>query len=471
MISLTLLAVLLHFVIVFTGLACIQLASPYKRINLIKNTPFGWGIGVVFLYLLSNFFVRNEILLTSWHFLTFALMLIVITTGLWFHFKAPIIRNAKTPIRLNALDICILIFIAIKVSTITYIAFVNPIIDADAVSDQGYIPLAKAVAQGLPYSEILRTRISELHSAVSPTLLTAWSTMFFDRWHISFVALPWLFSYFSIIGLAFLAPFKITRNVTASLICSYIFSSVYLLIIHTIRPGYHDAFVTFYFIMMISITTVFTLQNTKCDTYCFTLILGAFIGLFLSKIGGKLFSVLFCLYWLNYYLCHYRKIRFYTLLKIESEILFVLVTSIILLNQNIIAPYFSHHGIVNIFATLTPRMPHPRSFQQFSLHLFKWFSFGILWWLTLVLYFLNLLKKKTNGEKALLLLVSIVFLSVLYVCNFTVLAYSEDATTTGRFYLQIIGLLIPCFCIFIRDSSVCPVIDSKTSLESKSQSQ
>lgn len=450
MISLTIAALLLHVLICTSGLAIIQMSSGRNRINIPLNLPFAWGLGVAVVYILGSVMVGYEISVTFWHWILLLILLLLSAIGSLLYIKGSAALKLRTDqISYGIFDLIVVLGLLCKIGLITYITFVNPIIDSDAGSSKGYFSLTRAIVEGLPFSEILQNHITHLHSAISPPILSAWSALFFDRWHISFASLPWLFSYFALLGVVFITVLQVSKNISLSLVGVWLYSTVFLLIIHTIRPGYHDALVAYFFTCQMSIMTLIIINKIQFNATWFVLMSGSLIGLYLSKIGGKLFSVLILGFWVNYYLNHYRRISIRTLMRFQAELIFVFGSSFILLHKNIIAPTLTHMGVNDVLATLLPSTPHELALTQFRRHLYEWSSFGMLWWVMSILYVLSWIRNNTHWEKLLLFFIGAVYFCAFYVCNFTIHAWVEDATTTGRFFLQIIGLALPCYCLFL----------------------
>lgn len=451
-------SLLLHILIVFAGLALIQIFSVSHRIRIFYNLPYAWGAGVALLYILGNVFVRLEILPHHWHWIILILFLLIIACGVIFHLKARH-TNGTQPLPprsewIRPVPIVMIGLMTFKISLVTIICLTHPIIDADAFMPQGYIPIAKALIHGRTLSQALQPFGGDIYSSLSPSILTAWPNMFMDRWYISFAALPWFFCYLSIILLGWNTAFRISQKLIPSLMLALIFALTPLLVIHTIRPGYHDALVAFFLMMSLSLLTQKLLTAESMSAADKFLVMTSIIGLLLSKVGGLLFSPFVAGLWINLYLSRRYNVTLLRLLKIEIFMIAAGFTVFVVLNSTLIE--FLGRYLPDVYLTekikkMYPVLPDWMHFSRLSDHLFNWSSFSIMWWMNTSFVVALMLSWRQLTEAHITLIVSAcsIFAFVSYIATFTVLSYSEDATTTGRFFLQIIGITIPIFCVYV----------------------
>ncbi|MBW1792118.1 MAG: hypothetical protein JRJ14_07650, partial [Deltaproteobacteria bacterium] len=71
------LALMTQVLLILAGLSLLQLISYRKKIQITYCIPYAWGIGLLFLYASGNIFFRLGLLVRSWHFIVFAIILLL----------------------------------------------------------------------------------------------------------------------------------------------------------------------------------------------------------------------------------------------------------------------------------------------------------------------------------------------------------------------------------------------------------
>ena len=434
--------------IVLTGLAIMQITLPKKRLNnILYAIPYGWGIGSVVLYLFGYFFVYFEIFCKTWNYVALFFMLCTVCYAAFLYKKGEIVKpQNRANYKLFYYDYILIFLILIKIVLVTYICFTNPVMDSDALHLQGTIPIAKWIGTGMPITNLWEDGINSMITPLSVSILPAWTRMFLDRWYISFATIPWLFSYFSIIIISFFTVRRILKKITPAIICAYIISSLPILISHTIRPGYQDSSVAFFFMMAISIFTIFHFEDKKFNIFYINLIVFSLVGLFLTKIGGKFWTIFFIFFWLNHYLAQYKNKSLSKLILIEAISFLAFITIFGFLGN-----YLFKLTNIELFSLTFQSENCSTKIHDFFFLLSNFNTFNIFLWFVAFISLYTLFTARNIKLNAIVLYSFAFIFSVFYVVSFTQYSeYSLNASVTFRFLLHITGIFLPLYISFLK---------------------
>ena len=442
-------ALLTQVSLVLSGLALLQIVNSRERIQILPLIPYAWGTGSVLLYLAGGIFVRQEWLLHSWHLVIGGAMAALVITGAVIYLRRQTGRDEPVwvfPLPIRWYDTLIIALIVVKVSLVAYICMVNSVTDSDATDMRRYVALAKKIGEGVRLSEVLEQG-SGHHASIGPSVLSAWSRMFLDRWHDSVASLPWLLAWLFSGYASFVICYRLTRHFTAALVCVYLFLSIPLAATHVFRSGFHDLFVMYFFIVGIAPLSLAFLSREKPDSAWPTLTITALLGLMLCKSEGTIWALFLVVMWLNYYLHNYRNIRWTRLIVVQMSIAGILL----------LIYYFALDGkFFNSLSDGRLRLlaPHPFEEEAFAATIKQMFlmgSFGIWWWVVVSTGIYFLLPGKTPGNIRLMAFFTLsILLTVIFFANFTEnIKFTLNGTNFNRFLLQLTGLLIPLYCALI----------------------
>lgn len=435
-----------QIVLALAGFSLLQMASPKKQISFFSFLPYGWCIGVLFLYLAGGTLIPLPVLKNKWH-------LMVLLIALWLCWIGYQVRKraeySKSPPsgkpNFGWFEWILVVLIFIKIFVVFYIQMTNPMIDSDAAQPFLWIGLAKVIRYngylpaGTPHSFY-----------VFPSFLPAWLSMFLPRWHDSFISLPWFFCYLSMIGIGAHSCYRITSNRAASLLCAYLFSSVPLVIAHVIRPGYSDLILSHFFLLGVAALGILFFGNLeKEESQLWTFILGvAGLGCFLTKHEGVIWFFWMALVWFFYYLRFKRNIRWNKILGGFFSIGFL--TAVL---------YFLLARFVKTSVPMDPRFEQifDLQFDVRTVRAFGWAalqagSFHFLWWLMGFMMLWIWVRKTSVEAKVFAWLTAMPFLFVFYLACFTSnIQYTLIQTNISRVLLQIIGLFLPLYAICVKE--------------------
>ncbi len=446
MTSILSIALLTQLLLVLSGLALLQIANYKERIQILPLIPFAWGTGAVLLYLMGRIFVKSEWLLHDWHLVVAGGMALLIIIGAFIYLRGPPGQNeiARIPLRsIRWYDALLITLILIKVILVTYICMVNSVTDSDATAMRGYVALAKKIGEGVSFSEVM-DRGTGHTSPLGPSLLSAWIRMFQDRWHDSIGSLPWLLAWLFGGGIAFITCDRLSRHLTASLACAYLFLSLPFATIHVIRSGFHDLLTMYFFIAGISVLSCTFLVGKKPGAAWLTAGMIAILGVALCKTEGKMWALFLAVMWINYYLLASSGIAWKKL--IAAQLLLAAVALVVY--------YLAvDKEFLQGFENQRLRLMAPRAFEKEAFAMtvtiaYGSGSFGIWWWATgLAGIYLLVARKVPAMTKITAFFVFSILLAIVFFANFT---ENIQATLIGinvsRFLLQVAGLLLPLYC-------------------------
>jgi hypothetical protein len=444
-------SIILHLFVALLGLSFLQVIFYRKKILLSEAMPYSWLSGAVLIYLLGMVFVKLEIFLNTWNYLILLLGMVIIALAFLKNKKNPVIFDSHDAIKLTDFKwfhYLILFYIAFHLILIGYIGFTNPVIDSDATYEFSYISLAKNIYQQLPYTEIMTIYSPHMEFNTGPSILVAWTNMFFFRWFDSLIVTSWIFALLSMILIMFFLIHRLTKNLTYALVFSLFVSIVPLANIHVFRSGYNDLFLASFFFFAVSVLTSAILGKAK-NSFFILLFMVSLLGLILTKLEGLIYSGFLVFFAFGYFFRVYRDVPWKKILMVQG-MLFFSGFIIYFLSMDVILKVFNLPARLKLFFS---RGYDSRAVSKFFAFIFSWGSFTIIWWL----YFFSvgfLFVKRTALEARIMTAYSLViFLFLFYFSCFTGnVENTLQATNVSRFFLQIIGITFTVFALFLRET-------------------
>ena len=443
-------AVFTQVLLVASGLALLQLVNHGERIRIVPMIPYAWGVGTTLLYLVGGIFVRSEWLLPGWHWAVAGGMTALVIAGAAMYLRRDPVPHETTPVSRKPVywyDVLIMVAILTKVGLVAYICMVNPVVDSDATYLRGYMSLAKKIGENASYTEVME-RATGFGSPVGPSLLSAWIRLFLDRWHDSVSALPWLLAWLFSGYAAFVICYRLSRQLTASLVLAYLFLSLPIAAVHVFRAGFIDLLVMYFFTSGIGVLSLAFLAREKPGAAWLAAGAVAVLGAALCKSEGKMWAVFLTVMWINYYLYAYKNIPWKKLVVAQLLLASALLAAYYLfIDEELMSRIFEDRRL----SLLVPRSFEKEAFSATVSSIYLAGSFGIWWWAVGLagLYLLGS-GKIPPGARLLAFFALSIFLSIVYFANFTEnIRFTLIGTNVSRFLLQVSGVFIPLYCALV----------------------
>ncbi len=342
---------------------------------------YGWGAGTAILYVVGGQLVRMRFLAFRWqyYYLAFAALL---AAGFLFVTWRLRRRNPgaasdgtqRRLVQLDAWSVLMLLFILVHACILLWINLSHPIFDSDATDSTRWVGLAKEVyrAGGLSSSTHVR-------NPVFPSLIPLLANSLTKRWFDSLAALPWFFFYASFLMISCRFIWLITGEIKKGLIYGCILLSIPILSIHVMRPGFSDLILC-YFVACVLIN-LFSSYHYRNKQYFF-LSLVFMAGACMTKQEGSVWMVV--VYGAYGLLYAYEKHRISMRRIIISEIL-AIGTGLIIFSFG--ADYLRSlaAGRPGYLRIMSHFQFSPEALEGLVIRLFTWGTFGIYWYLVLVL--------------------------------------------------------------------------------------
>lgn len=450
MINLIILNLFQQLFLVLVGLSLLQLVNIKKRVSLFYDFPYAWGVGVVFLYLVAFPLIRFELAPVNWYWIVFIFGLIIFTIFIYFYKKLPKLNSIKLDIRYKWYDFILLGLILIKIFLLVYVNLVNPVVDSDASDNYRHIGLAKYIFHSYTLSDTMAYKSGQT-TVLSPPILHAWSNIFQDRWHDSIATIHYLVIFIFTLFMIMIVGLKQNIKTIWILLGIYLFSTIPLLNMHVIRPGFADIIVMYFFLLAVSVLiSVFFIQNYQFTKKTYLLSLVAILGMAMTKMEGIIWASWFVLVLVSYYIYQQKSISW------KKILLFQLV----MISFGYIVYFFSANWVLNTF-DLPIRLTwlfevkyDPKSFDMFFGFLYTWGGQGLIWWLLSIASITIIFKSKNINHKALIIYILILMFFIFYFANFTGnVKFTLIGTNVGRFLLQISPLIIIVYYLLVHTLS------------------
>ena len=345
----------------------------------LEAISYGWGAGIVLLYVVGGLMIRIPPLFFNWHmcYLGFVFLLVAVPvlfrvrrcglSGLQLHRVLP--RVALSAPRFDLWAALMLAFLAFHALLLLWIGLNRPVFDSDAISPQRWVGLAKTVYRlgGLPVS-------THVWNPTFPSLIPLWPNMFTARWYDSLAAIPWFIFYVLILLTAARFVCRITGNLRAGLAYACVLASSPLLWVHAIRPGFSDLIVC-YFMAAVMTLLFSSYQYQQRRYFLFSLLF--MIGACMSKQEAVAWMFLiYGSYGLLYWHVRYRKPAANVLLIEGITVAVSFVAYLLTLDQmhRLVIGRFTYLGLLFRFRY------DPSALRLLIERTFTWATFGIYWY-------------------------------------------------------------------------------------------
>lgn len=432
--------------LIFIGFSLLQLINIKNRISLLYDLPYAWGVGVVFLYIVAFPLIRFELSPNNWFLYILLIGLVVISMAGYLYSKANASITIKINWQLKWYDWLLIFVIVIKLLLLIYGNLVNPVVDSDATNNSRLVGLAKYIFMQHPLSDTNAYSATTL-SELSLPILNAWSNIFQDRWHDSVATIHYVFVFIWTLMCAGIIGIKQQIKPTFSLLAIFIISSIPLLSMHVLRPGFADIMIMHFF--MISIVVLFSIINKKSiSNKNYFLLIVTILGMVLTKLEGMIWSAWVIIVVLSLYLNYQKQISWKTILTYQA-ILLVVGFGLYLVTADWVLRTISLPLRVSWLFDL---QYNPRSFDRFFSYMYSDGGQGLIWWIFSITSVLILIKSKINIDKIIVLYALILMLGLFHFSNFTYnITFTLLGTNVGRFLLQISPIVLIGYYLVIKN--------------------
>jgi hypothetical protein len=430
--------------LVLVGFAILQIIDFKNKISFFKNLPYTFGTGIVFLYIFAFPLVRYDLAVGSWYFYIYVLGIFLIILAGYFYKTANIVKNKS--IYLSTQHWIILFFVVLFIALISYINITNPVVDSDASNNYRHIGIAKYIFWEYPLTETNAYKAGQ-STELSPPILHVFINALQERWFDSIATVHYIF--FLLFSLLVVFTVGILNHIKAlySLIGAIMLITVPITIIHSVRTGYADIIVAYFF--LIGVMQIFSIiVNKKIEFGNYVLISIATVGVLFSKLEGIIWIAWLWIVLFSLYLNIYKKILWNKILMTQI-LLLIIGFSLYLLSAEWV--------LENI--TLPKRLSwmfdlqyNPASFERFFSYMFSVGGQGLIWWIYIISSLVLLIRSKNPTYKAITLYSFFLVLGVFYFSNFTFnITFTLQGTNVGRFFLQLAPLVILSYYLMILD--------------------
>lgn len=434
--------VLAQLLLIAGGYGLLQLLMPAERVRFLPWLPFYWGIGSLLLYLLGGFFVLTDMLIGKWHWLAAAVCLGMAGLALW---RRQTLKEDKAAadapaFRWRWFHYLLMALIVGKAALVGFAAVHNPVVDSDATLYNNYVSMAKKIGAGLSRGAVTAEDPQfekRLKSPLGPSVLSAYPRLFIDRWHNQAAAVPWLFCYLSILGLAFFFSFRMTRRFTVSLALTYLFSAVPILSNHVLRPGFNDLLVCYFLMMAFGAAAVFIRDGglksfkPKSDPGAALMLIGG-LGASLSKPEGLMWSFWLALVLFSCALNLRGKISWPKIIGAQAALAVLILAVWYAYGESFLSSYGGRAMQLAPAASFDPR-----SWEMTISFFFKWGAFNVLWYIGAVTALLALFYADAQTRAFVFYLLSMTA-ALIFFANLTQnQTFTIQGTTLGRFLLHL----------------------------------
>ena len=434
-------ALVAPMILVLFGGALYQLCYPRKRISLLEALSFGWGLGLVLLYLLGLGLAQLKIPLV---YLTTIIVPITGLTLLVAFLKTRGCNRTQTvATNWNLLTVGIFVLICMKLLLILSLSLSNPIVDSDAADQGRWMGRAKTIS--MQEFVVASTPSSE---KLSPSLIPIWSALFLSRWHDSLVAIPWWFTLIAFLSIICDTAFRMTNDWTYSLGLSGLFLTLPLLSVHVIRPGWSDLIVAYLLAASLSIfIRQFLLRDESRFNYLLITLFS--IGLFLTKQESIAWAAWIVVITMSFLVVHQNRVSWKTLIVgqlIGLAFLYLLYFAL----SGYVLEHFELDGKT---ASIFEKRMEVAVIKAFFTSLLFRGGFNLLWWFYLIASVYLMFWSKVPEHRVLTFYSLGLFMGLFYLCCFTANAeFTILGTNQGRFLLQLSSLALPSFILVYKET-------------------
>ena len=410
-----------------------------------EAVSYGWGAGVVLLYVVGGLLVRIPPLFFRWHLYCLGFLLLLTTVSAAFylrrhglpHLQLPRVALCARRIDLSAaLMLSLLVFHALL---LLWISLSRPVFDSDAINPRRWVGLAKTIYRlgGLASS-------ARAWNPTFPSLIPLWPNMFTVRWYDSMAAIPWVCFY--VLTLLMTAQFvrRITGSLRAGLAYTCVLASIPLLWTHVIRPGFSDLIVCYFMAAVLSLLFC-SYQYRQGRYFLFSVIF--MIGACMSKQEAAGWMILiYTSYGLLYWHAKLHK-PVALILGIEG-----IVVAIGLATHLLFADYFLKlvAGRSLYLGLLFRNRYDPAALWLLLERTFTWATFGIYWYLVVGILIYLLVRPGSDFVRLLGAQCALAYLLILYfLCGTGNVRLTISGTNASRLLLQWVPLGTVLFAVLV----------------------
>ncbi len=398
----------------------------------LEAVAYGWGAGLVLLYVAGGLLIRVRALSPLWHYyyLGFIAVFMVILTALRGLGRAPS-RQSDAPLpgkrtKVDAWCVAMLLFVCLHAGALLWINLNHPVFDSDAVEYGRWVGLAKELYKtgGVGTSTFVQ-------NPMFPSLIPLWSNLFTLRWHDSFAALPWFLFYIAFLAVSWQFVYRITGEVKYGLIYCCLLVSVPILWVHVIRPGFSDLIVCYFTAAVFSM--LFNSYYYRSSQY-FLLSLVFMAGACMTKQEGVAWMVVIYLVYAVLYLYEKRGLALRHFLITESAVIglgfaayllsYRYLHELVVGRSRYLALLFRVQFDMNALAILAERT-------------FTWGTFGVYWYLLLGLLAYVAIRSRNPFYRLVCFQIVLVFgLLIYFFCATGNVKLTLAGTNTSRLLLH-----------------------------------
>jgi hypothetical protein len=406
---------------------------------------YGWGAGVVLLYVLGGLLIRIPQLFFSWHLYYVAFLVFPAGVLLFLQGRKqglPRIRFghrfASSP-RIDPWAAFMVAFLSFHVLLLLWVNLNRPVFDSDAISPQRWVGLAKTIYRlgGLPAS-------TRAWNPTFPPLIPLWPNMFTARWYDSLAAIPWFVFYVLILATTAEFVYRVAGNLRAALAYACVLATIPLMWTHVIRPGFSDLIVCYFMACVLSLL-YYSHQYQQKRYFLFSLIFMA--GACMSKqeaVGWMLLT------YAGYGLLYWQR-------RHEKPVAWILgmegiVIATGLAAHMLLAGYFYElvAGRFTYLRLLFRVRYDPAAVRLLIERTFTWATFGIYWYLVFFILIYLLVKPGSGFVRLLAAQCALAFGLILYfLCGTGNVRLTIAGTNASRLLMQWVPLGSVLYAVFI----------------------
>jgi hypothetical protein len=401
-----------------------------------EAVSYGWGAGIVLLYVAGGILVRIPPLFFRWHLYCLGFLLLPAAVPVAFYFRRHglpelrLPRIALSPQRIDPWVAAMLVFLVFHALLLLWTNLNRPVFDSDAISPRRWVGLAKTVYRlgGLPSS-------AQAWNPTFPSLIPLWPNMFTVRWFDSMAAIPWFCFYVLMLLITVRFVRRIAGSLRAGLAYACVLASIPLMWTHVIRPGFSDLIVCYFMAAVLSLL-FYSYQFRQRRYFLFSLIFMA--GACMSKQEAVGWMILvYAGYGLLYWHVRLRK-SVALILGIEGIVIASgLATHLLLADYilGLVAGRFRYLGIVFRGGY------DPAAVPLLLERTFTWATFGIYWYLAIGILIYLLIRPGSDFIRLLAAQCALVYLLLLYfLCATGNVRLTIAGTNASRLLLQWVPL-------------------------------
>jgi hypothetical protein len=404
---------------------------------------YGFGLGILLLYIGGGLMVRMPFLFHRWHFVMLLLSILLSSLLALYAWRK---RRQKEDRLLfsgvlragNAPGLIMLLVVLLIASVLLIINVAQPVFDSDATNPFRWVGLAKIMYRlgGLSDS-------TYLWHPYFPSLIPLYLNSFTVRWFDSFAAFPWFLFYFSMIGISFSFLTRYGRSITEFATYPFVLALTPMLGMHVIRPGFSDLIVSYFVMAIVTLLFDSLLQR---DRRLLFLSLAFALGLALTKKEG--------LPWILVLYGSFGALYLFTSQRVSArkllvgEVCLICISSILYL---IAAPSIAHwlKGGSLLGMLFRPKLDGA-AIGFFIEQVFFRAAFGLYWWFFLA----ALIVVATTADNTLFRLTAIhcgaLWLGLFFFSCFTGnVHFTLQGTNVCRLMLQAVPLGVPVYAMLL----------------------